>query len=267
MNLDFTFKKFEELCTTISSSNYEKLSVSEFLHKKDKPEKLIILRHDIDVKIDRALRMAYIENLHGIRSTYYFRMTDEVFKPEIIKKIEELGHDIGYHYEVMDKAKGDTNKAMEIFKNELKDLRKICPIDTICMHGNSRTPWNNRQLWDFYDIQDFGIIGEAYLSIDFSDILYISDTGRNWGNRYKVKDNAGGMFGKEILSKLRNTDDVIELINEMKVNKIYLLSHPRWTENFNEWSIEFVSTNIKNIAKLGVIAYEKYKRTKGFSTK
>ncbi|PKP55601.1 MAG: hypothetical protein CVT88_02630 [Candidatus Altiarchaeales archaeon HGW-Altiarchaeales-1] len=37
-----------------------------------------------------------------------------------------------------------------------------------------------------YD-KKFEILGEAYLSLG-NDIAYFSDTGRNWGNKYKVKD-------------------------------------------------------------------------------
>ena len=155
----------------------------------------------------------------------------------------------------MDKANGNSAKAIEIFERELNELRRLCRIDTICMHGNSRTPWNNRELWKSYDFKNFGIAGEGYLSVDFSDMLYLSDTGRNWGNRFKVKDTTGNNFGGEILSKIKSTDDIIDLINQNKCNKIYLLSHPRWTNNFYDWSIEFVSTSIKNIAKLGIIKY------------
>ena len=255
MNLDFTIDKFERLCEAISESDYEKLNIREYINKKEKSKKYIIFRHDIDEKVDRVLKMAEIEHKYGISSTYYIRMTDEVFKPEIIKEVEKLGHEIGYHYEVMDKAKGNPFEAIKIFEHELIMLRKLCRVDTICMHGNSRTPWNNRELWESYNFNDYGIIGEGYLTIDFSDLLYLSDTGRNWGNRFKVKDTIGGMKNGEILSKIKSTDDVINLINQSKFNKIYLLSHARWTNNFYDWSAEFVSTSLKNIVKLGIIKY------------
>lgn len=260
MNVDFTFSKFEELCKEVSNSDYEKLNIGEYLDRKEKPEKCIILRHDVDVKIERALKMAKIESKHGISSTYYLRMTDEVFRPKLIKRIEELGHEIGYHYEVLDKAKGDKVKAINIFEQELNELRKLCRVDTICMHGNSRTRWNNRDIWNFYNFKDFGIKGEAYLSIDFSDMLYLSETGRNWGNKFKVKDNIEGMIGEEILSKIRSTDDIIELINRGEIKNIYLLSHPRWTDNFYDWFIELLFTNIKNVAKIWVVKYRQFTR-------
>jgi len=55
--------------------------------------------------------MAKIENSFGIRSTYYFWKNEEVFKPAMINEIVNMGHEIGYHYEVLDKTKGDYEEA------------------------------------------------------------------------------------------------------------------------------------------------------------
>ena len=65
---------------------------------------MVVLRHDIDRKPMNALRMAELEYELGIQSTYYFRFPC-TFKPEIIRKIRDLGHEVGYHYEVLSKAK------------------------------------------------------------------------------------------------------------------------------------------------------------------
>lgn len=45
------------------------------------------------------------------------------------------------------------------------------------MHGNPLSPRDNRELWKKYKFKDFGIIGEAYLSIDFNEVSYFTDTG------------------------------------------------------------------------------------------
>ena len=46
-----------------------------------------------------SLKTALLENNFGIRATYFFRTIPQTFKPEIIKEIADLGHEIGYHYE------------------------------------------------------------------------------------------------------------------------------------------------------------------------
>ena len=66
-----------------------------------------------------ALRMAELEHELGIQSTYYFRFP-YTFKPDIIRKIQALGHEVDYHYEVLSKAKGDYEKNFVVrFKGEL----------------------------------------------------------------------------------------------------------------------------------------------------
>ena len=168
MTLDFTLEKYRELCKAIVK-NYEPLTVVSYL--EDKPSgKTVIMRHDVDRKPENALKMAELESELGIKSTYYFRIKDGVFVPGIVKEIAEIGHEIGYHYEVLDKAKGDYNKAIKIFKEELKTFREICDVKTICMHGNPLSKWVNKDLWKRYDFKEFGIIGEPYLSIDYKKV-------------------------------------------------------------------------------------------------
>lgn len=247
MNLDFTFRKYRELCGAMANSEFTLLTVEEYLTLNNKPDKYIILRHDVDIKPERSLKVAQIEKEFNIQSTYYFRMTDEVYQPALIKQIAELGHEIGYHYEVLDKAKGNFTNGIKIFENELKELRRIHDINTICMHGNSRTRWDNRDLWKYYNFKEFDIIGEAYLSIDFNNNTYFSDTARTWNPKYKIKDSTGSSDGKLIISK---TDDLIELIGDKKLPHLYILMHPDdWCDDFGKWLSNLVLRKFKNVGK------------------
>ena len=249
LNLDFTFVKYKELCETIVESKYATLTFTHYFSLKNIPEKFIILRHDVDRRPENALEMAKIENNSGITSTYYFRRKEEVFKPEIIKEIANMGHEIGYHYEVLDKAKGDLEKAIKIFEEELNEFRKICDVKTICMHGNPLSKWVNKDIWKKYDFRDFGIIGEPYLSIDYTRVLYLTDTGRKWNSRFSVKDVVGANVNQAI-KKVKSTDDVIRLINEGDIEQMCILAHPeRWSDSFGAWLKELVWQNVKNIGK------------------
>jgi hypothetical protein len=212
-------------------------------------DNIVILRHDVDRKPQLALQIAEIEHRHNIHATYYFRTVKDVFKPEIIRQIASMGHEIGYHYEAMDKAGGDANKAIEIFQEELEMMRKITPIHTICMHGNPLKPWSNKDLWQHYNYQDYGIIGEAYLSLDFTKVAYFTDTGRSWNNpKYSVKDIINQ---KQV--RIKNTDQLIQIIKNEMYPQICILTHPnRWSAKKSEWTVELVSQNIKNIVKRGI---------------
>ncbi len=92
MNLDFTLAKYEELCSAIVQSGYDAVSVKDYLSRSQvsgcriqserqrslslQPgEKVVILRHDVDRKPEKALKMAYMERQFDIQATYYFRTT------------------------------------------------------------------------------------------------------------------------------------------------------------------------------------------------
>ena len=250
---DFTLDKYCELCEAIIKG-YNTLAVEAYL--KEKPTgQVVILRHDVDRKPEKALKMAELEDDFKIKSTYYFRMKEDVFKPEIIKEIASMGHEIGYHYEVLDKTKGDLDKAIEIFEAELKEFREICDVTTICMHGNPVSPWDNRDLWKRYDLKDFGIIGEPYLSIDYETVFYLTDTGRKWNSRFSVKDVVGANVNQSN-EKIKSTDDVIQMIIEGHVDQMCILAHPeRWSDSFGAWLKELVWQNVKNAGKAGIKWY------------
>jgi hypothetical protein len=74
----------------------------------------IILRHDVDSRPGMALKMAELENRKDICSTYYFRFTKNIFDPGIIRRVSDLGHEIGYHYEVLSKAGGNFEEAIRL---------------------------------------------------------------------------------------------------------------------------------------------------------
>lgn len=251
MDLDFTHEKYRELCSVISNSPYLPIPVKKYLSESIK-DRAIILRHDVDCKIKNSLKIAKIEMEEGLTSTYYIRMTEKVFKPEIIREIEGLGHEIGYHYEVLDKAKGNYEKAIEMFKSELVEFKKMCDVETICMHGNPLTRWDNRDLWKHYNFKDFGIIGEAYISIDYNDVVYFSDTGRTWGGeKYRVKDIVGrGLDSFDV----KSTDDLIELIEDETIKRMCILSHPgQWDDSYPSWISTWAMRNVRNFVKANLI--------------
>jgi hypothetical protein len=263
---DFTLTKYENLLQAIKKTKYSTCTVYYFL--KNEPENCIILRHDVDRAVNRNLDMAKLEHRYGIRSTYYFRHIEETFRPDIILQMAEMGHEIGFHYEVMDKANGNADKAIEIFRDELEDFRKIAEINTVCMHGNPLKPWSNRDLWEKkYDIRDFGLTGEPYLSIDYNKVFYLTDTGRTWADlKIRVKDTIdrpernsekkNRANAKADLRAISSTDDVIHLIQSEKFSQICLLIHPnRWCEDFGGWTKELLFQNIKNVGKAGIVWY------------
>ena len=263
INLDFTLEKYKSLCEAISNSTYTTITFKQYLSQQNLPNKCIVLRHDVDRKIDNALKMADIEYEYGIVSTYYCRKTESVFKPNYFQKIASMGHEIGYHYETLDKAKGNMIEAIRIFEQELNAFREFIDVKTVCMHGNPLTPWINLDIWKRYKLKDYGIIGEPYLSIDYHKVLYLSDTGRTWADRnIRVKDvirTEDYLANKPLMNaNISTTDDLIDLIKNENSAQIFILIHPnRWHGTLIGWAKELLLQNIKNIGKSGIVLYRK----------
>lgn len=253
MSKDFTFDIYEQLLQAGHSVGYEHITVREYLSSEQLPERFIIHRHDVDRKPENSLAMARLESEYDISATYYFRTIDKTFKPEMISAIEELGHEIGYHYEDMDRSDGNVEAAHESFSEQLERLREHATIDTVCMHGNPLTAYDNRNMWDgSKNFDAYGLLGEAYLSMDFVDVTYFSDTGRTWEDgSLKIKDHPIGESSKQVTAS--STIDLISLFGSQNVTRVCLLSHPnRWANS----PLEYVAENIKdrsvNIVKHGL---------------
>ena len=83
------------------------LTVREYPSADELPPAFIVLRHDVDREPKNALDFARIEADRGVASTYYVRTVEKTFDRELVREIESLGHEIGYHYEDMDRVDGD----------------------------------------------------------------------------------------------------------------------------------------------------------------
>lgn len=204
------------------------------------------MRHDIDRLAKQALKIASIEEEFGIRATYYFRTNKTVFVPEIIQEIEKMGHEVGYHYEVLSTAKGDYEKAIKLFENDVHKFKNICNLKTICMHGAVWSKYDNRDLWKYYDFRNFGLVGEAYLSVG-KNLNYFTDTGRGWNSKSNLRDFIPGKTEK-IFAK--TTDDLIELIESYEIANLYISLHPeRWKSNVVNWGLCWLQDLLLNYGK------------------
>jgi len=302
---DFTLKTYKSLLQLLRKCKFEFQPFADFLRSPS--HRVIVLRHDVDRLPANALQTAQIEYSLGIRGSYYFRIVPESFDEKIIKEIAALGHEVGYHYEDVDLAvkklknqdsrtrnqePGTRNQelfetAIFLFREHLRKLQQIVQVETICMHGSPRSEVDNKSLWEKYDYRDFGITGEPYFDVDFTKVLYLTDTGRRWDGRKvsvrdkvseeprvknqeprqeprdKTVDEAGEKLHAEkrksertILSldpkyRFRSTSDIIRAAEQGRLpDQIMLTIHPqRWTDEPVAWMKELVWQNIKNQVK------------------
>lgn len=237
--MDFTITKYKELLNALRFHNN------------------FTIRHDVDLRPEYSLRIAQVEASLGIKATYYFREMHFVSHATIIKAISALGHAIGYHYENLTTCRGNVEDAYKDFRTNLEKLRHLAPVKTACAHGSPKSPWNSQDIWRKYNIHELGIEYEPMLDTDFSNTLYLTDTGRQWdGYRVSVRDKVpeyqeiweqqGLSFHStdEIIHALKNTEHTIHSLN------LLINTHPqRWMPFGTNWVLEASMQNIKNIAK------------------
>ncbi|MCC5918099.1 MAG: hypothetical protein JJU02_12340 [Cryomorphaceae bacterium] len=255
--LDFSVSIYKELLTALQSAKYHFITFEDYCRGNIPAGKWIILRHDVDDKKLNSLAFAEIQNEMGIKGSYYFRMVPESFDPEVISDVFDLGHEIGYHYEDMDFAKGDRSKAVKLFEKHLQQLRDIVPIHTICMHGSPKSAYDNKDVWKDYNYRDFEIIGEPYFDIDFNAVFYITDTGRMWdGFKVSVRDKVKTEINWPVY---HTTKDVIKAIQDGNFpDKVMMNFHPqRWNENFAVWFKELMVQKAKNEVKRIIVKSKK----------
>lgn len=255
--MDFTLRIYLELLRSLLENGYQFVPFEKY-SLQPANSKTVILRHDVDNRPANSYKTALIEKSLGIEGTYYFRIVKQSFKEKYIKKIASLGHEIGYHYEDLALANGDIEKAIQLFELHLKRFASLYPVKTICMHGSPLSRFDNRLLWQKYRYTDFGILSEPYFDIDFSTVLYLTDTGRRWdGAKVSVRDKApkSTLTPLSDAYKFKCTTDIIEAARLGSLpDKIMLNFHPqRWSDDMLNWSKEVIFQGLKNQLKRVIV--------------
>lgn len=249
--MDFTIDIYKKLILTLQNEGYNFQTFAEFMQAP--MAKSVILRHDVDKRPENSELFARIQNELNIKGTYYFRCVPESYDEQIIRTISKMNHEIGYHYEEMDLCNGDVHAAIKLFEKNLKTLRDICPIETICMHGSPRSKYDNKSIWFNNKYTDYQVIGEPYFDLNFNKIGYLTDTGRTWdGARFSVRDKVVS----NISLNVKSTQDLIRSLQKKRLPKQLMLTfHPqRWTSNFAMWTEELILQNVKNVVKKYIIS-------------
>lgn len=249
---DFTLQAYREYLRCLKASYQNFLRIDEYFMISPKPENFCIIRHDVDRNPERALRMAELENQLDLKTTYYFRVKRHTFKPGIMKSISALGHEIGYHYESLSDAKGNRDAAIVDFEKNLAKMRTVIPVRTAAMHGRPFNHHNNLDLWR--DPKDrsllmgrWGLAGEVYLDIDYSDIAYITDTGRSWeAGASNVRDKVRS----DVKASFKNGKQLIHYLQNNPHPKLIISIHPeRWTNTDFAYLGRLIFDSLTNVVK------------------
>lgn len=253
--MDFTPQIYKDLLKELLEAGYHFQPFEKFI-SEPVSGKLTVLRHDIDKLPYNAVTLGEIEHSLGVKATYYIRIVKGTWNEEVIKRLIGLGHEVSYHYEDLTITKGDYEKAWLHFQEHFSRIREFYPARTVCMHGSPLSKWDNRKLWDKYDYRSLDIIAEPYFDVDYSKVLYITDTGRSWNkSEVSVRDKINGGLNMDI----KSTSHLIQLVQSGSLpDQIIINTHPqRWFPFGLNWMEELVLQNVKNVAKRGLMLIRK----------
>lgn len=207
--MKFTYEAYKELLQLLISQNYEFANYRDWVMKN----RCVILRHDIDNDIEKALTLAKIEHNMGVKSTYFVLVTSDFYNifsaksKKMLDEIFECGHNIGLHFdEVRYPECRTSDNVKELIIQEADILSKALgkPVDTVSMHRPSKMILEA-------DLQIPGMIN-SYGQTYFKEFKYLSDSRRRW--REPVED----------------------IITTGAFNKLHILTHAIWY-NENEMDI------------------------------
>lgn len=174
---DFTRFQYRELIQ-IAKRKFEFKRFSEGINEKTP---CILWRHDVDISMHSALKLARIEKEEGVKSTFFLMLHCEFYNLlereilDIVSQIEALGHEIGLHFDC--DFYGITNEAqlekyLSIEKRIFKDLLNV-EVKAFSFHNPSLNTMTYEA--EYYD----GLIN-AYSSKIKSKFSYCSDSNGYW---------------------------------------------------------------------------------------
>ena len=253
----FVYKKWESFCKRLAEKGIKSIPAREV---DGSITNYLVLKHDVETDVGKAFSMAKIESKYGHRGSYYVQayLVNDDKNVALLKEMQAMGHEISYHYDVMDSCKGDIDKAITEFDDNLELFEKNgFVLKTLCQHGNpvvdrvgytsNRDFFRNERVQKLYpELSD--------IMVDFkrkyeTEYLYFSDAGRHFQLIYDpINNDVIKSDDKNLLYK--DTDELFEALSSDKGNIISTHPH-RWTKSALEYVIKtFLFNVIKTMAKI-----------------
>lgn len=199
---DFTEGNYRKIIKLVKKNYY-------FAHYRnlEHTTKHVLWRHDLDVSVHRALKLAQIESEEEVFSTFFILLSSTFYNAlekeilEIILKIKSLGHRLGLHFDQKYcefKNQDEFERCISSKKKFLEDITE-CSLDAISFHNPDFDSDLNIRKDTYSDMVN------TYSPKIFNEYKYVSDSNGYW--RY---------------------DRLEEVFEEPKYKKIQVLTHPEW---------------------------------------
>lgn len=233
--MNFVFKTWDKFCYKLHNAGKISVRAKDVLENKVKND-YIVLKHDVETAVKKAYKIAKIESKYGHKGSYYVQayLLNSKKNLSLLHKMQQLGHEITYHHDVMDFSGGDIAKAKQEYEsNVLKFQEEGFEIITVCQHGNPVIERNG-----YYSNRDFfrnkaiaeNFSAHADIMVNFpekaqTEYLYFSDAGKKFKLIYDpINNDVVNSSEKDKPYKSLNV-----LFEEIDGNNAIISMHPhRW---------------------------------------
>jgi hypothetical protein len=204
---EFTYAEYDAFLGRLAAAPVRVVPVAELDEAPAEATGVLALRHDVDERLDSALRLAQLEHDHGLRATYYVLHTARYWEDEgliaSLQRLHSLGHEVGWHNDLVTMWITTGSDPRAYLTGELARLREAgIAVTGVASHGAAlcyRLGYHNNAFFSDFDdeerpafpnsdsvdtergrlpipkgrLADFGLEYEAY-HLDYD--LYYSDT-------------------------------------------------------------------------------------------
>lgn len=184
----FLFRYWDVFCRKLRERGLVSIPAQE---AKNISGTCLVLKHDVETAVSRAYEIACIEHRHGHRGSYYVQayLLEDPENIALLKRMQDMGHEITYHHDVMDSCRGDLPAAIREFDSNCQLFETNgFPVTTVCQHGNpivDRVGYHsNRDFFRSPQVQalypDICDIMVNYPKTLQKEVRYYSDAGRTF---------------------------------------------------------------------------------------
>lgn len=226
MSAEFSLAAYSALLLALRERGYRDVEFKD----ADPSAPHLVLRHDVDMTLDSAARMAEVEAEIGMRADYFVLLRSDLYNPlspfgeGFIRRILGLGHRIGLHF--------DASLYPEL---DQAGLDRMCAAECALLESwfgiSVRMVSFHRPAPAFLGLErEIGGRGHTYQPRYFSEIVYCSDSRGGWHHGHPL-----------------------EKVQAASGRALQLLTHPVW------WDSEGRETPVQRLDRLAAERHDRYR--------
>ncbi len=171
----YTYDWYERFFERLLDDGYTPASYDEPLGDGD-----LVVRHDVDLSPAKALDVGRIEADLGIRSTFFFLLTNPLYNPfhrpnrRVIHELVEMGHDVGVHFSTHQYWGEDPGD--EAIETRVAAEREV--FGTAFTDPSPAVSFHRPPEWVLS--REFDRFISTYERRFFADVQYVGDSSQRW---------------------------------------------------------------------------------------